>query len=215
MKKGIKLMLISTILLISGGLIIGGIKVTIYSQTKEKIISIEQAEHREFAIIPGAKIHQNSPSLHLKDRLECGIRLYKENKVKKIILSGGYDKGVEKMETEVMYNYLIENNIPKDIIFIDNYGINTYNTMLRTKEFISNETTYICTQEMYSYRTQYLANNVGLNAITIKADLKQYNLNPMLYLREFLAPTKAFIESKLLKIKPKYSLKEKEIFQKK
>lgn len=215
MKKGLKIMFLFIILITSSIFILSSIKFSIYLSTKEKIISIEEAEFREFAIIPGAKIYENYPSLHLKDRLECGITLYKNNKIDKIILSGSYNKSVQKMETEVMYDYLIQNGIPNDHIYLDNYGINTYNTMARVKEFIDEQTTYICTQEMYSYRSQYLANNVGLNAITIKADLDKYHLNPTLYIREFLAPTKAFIESKILKHGPKYSLTEKEFFQKK
>ena len=215
MKKRFKTILSFIIIIITGILIMGGIKYSIYLKTKDKIITIEETEYQEFVIIPGAKIHENYPSLHLRDRLECGIKLYKENKISKIILSGGYDKSVEKMESEVMYDYLIKNKIPSNDIYIDNYGINTYNTMVRTKEFIQNQTTYICTQEMYSYRTQYLADNVGLNATTIKADLDKYNLTPMHYIREFLTPTKAFIESKLLKTDSKYSLEEREIFQKK
>ena len=203
------------IFIISVVAILGGIKFSIYLKTKDKIVSIEKTEYRDFVIIPGAKIHENYPSLHLRDRLECGIKLYQQNKISKIILSGGYDKNEKKMESEVMYDYLIKNGIPSDIIYIDNYGINTYNTMLRTKKFIQNQIAYICTQEMYSYRTQYLADNVGLNATVIKADLEKYKLTPTHYIREFLTPTKAFIESKLLKKGPKYSLQKKEIFQKK
>lgn len=44
------------------------------------------------ALILGAGIRNNKPSPMLKDRLDCGIRLYKDKAVKKLLMSGDHGK---------------------------------------------------------------------------------------------------------------------------
>lgn len=62
------------------------------SKTEAAIYNnITNVPKTKVAIIFGAGINGDKPSRYLKDRLDAGIELYKNNKVDKILLSG--DKG--------------------------------------------------------------------------------------------------------------------------
>lgn len=83
----------------------------------------------DIAIVFGNKINKNgSPSDRLKARLNQCIKIYKERRVKRILVSGGL--GIEGFwEGEKMKKYLIENEIPSEFIIVDNYGNDTEKTV--------------------------------------------------------------------------------------
>ncbi len=61
-----------------------------------------------------------------------------------------------------MTRYLIKKGIPEECLASDPYGVDTYDTIVRTKEKIGNESFYFCTQELYSSRARYLMDRLGL-----------------------------------------------------
>ena len=94
----------------------------------------------DIAVILGNKVNEDGTlSERLQKRLECGLRLYKNKQVKKIIVSGGLGKE-GFYEGDKMKGYLIKNNVPDSVIIIDNYGDNTLATVkntLRLKDSLS------------------------------------------------------------------------------
>jgi len=210
MKKVLKILII---LFIVCFITLFGIKIYVNSYPNGNILNITDTgsiEKFDYIVIPGAKIKsENTMSLHLQHRLDCGIKLYNENISNKIIISGGIDKETGIHETLVMKNYLLDNNINENDIITDEYGLSTYDTLKRIYEYDKNSSYLICTQDMYTARTYFIAKNVGLNASVINSDIQDYPFNIMLEIREFLAPTKAFFNTHILKPKPAYTLKEK------
>lgn len=82
-------------------------------------------KRNDIALIFGNKIEENGiPSKRLQARLDEGIKLYRKQRVKKIIVSGGLGKEGFWEGTE-MKKYLINNNVKNVDIIIDNYGNNT------------------------------------------------------------------------------------------
>lgn len=79
-------------------------------------------------LVFGNKVEETGePSDRLKSRLDRAISLYNEGMTEIIVVSGALGKeGFE--EAEVMKEYLMKNNIPKENIIVDNKGYTTYDT---------------------------------------------------------------------------------------
>ena len=196
-------------LLISILALFSGVKLYMHVTTEEDIYRLQEVNQvYDYIIVPGAQVYKTKPSLVLKDRLDAAIKLYQQKIAPLIVVSGAYEQRYQKYETEVMKDYLIAQGIPKEAIIEDRGGVTTYDTMIRFYLYESDKTAIISTQKMYADRTTYLAKKVGIDADTVIADNEYQTKGWMAYVREFLAPTKAFFYGEALKPDPKYSLDE-------
>ena len=83
----------------------------------------------DVAIVLGNKVNEDGTlSDRLKARLDKSIELYKNGRVKKIIVSGGLGKE-GFWEANEMKKYLIENQISSQNIIVDNFGNDTEKTV--------------------------------------------------------------------------------------
>lgn len=79
----------------------------------------------DVAVILGNKVNEDGTlSERLRQRLETGVKLYNDELVKYIVVSGGLGKE-GFYEGDKMREYLLEHNIPDSIIIVDNEGNNT------------------------------------------------------------------------------------------
>ncbi len=152
----------------------------------------------DYIIVPGAKIKNDKPNIHLKHRLDYAYDLYKANKSDKIILSGGYDSEESSYEPLVMLSYLVDLGVPKENIIIDLHGDNTFSTLKRVKDFVNNGHVIFCTQEVYSYRALYIANKLDLNMDVFCSDPVIYSGRGKSYVRELFANVKAILNFSIL-----------------
>lgn len=153
-------------------------------------------------LILGASVTNNKPSPILKDRLNTGINLY-QNKLSNKILVSGDNETDEYDEVTVMKNYLIENNIESQDIFVDHYGISTYDSIYRLKHIYKAKKVIIVTQKYHLYRSLYIAKSMNIEAYGVEADNINYQQNYNREIREFLARIKDFIKC-LKKSQSKY-----------
>jgi vancomycin permeability regulator SanA len=98
----------------------------------------DKGANADIALILGNKVHEDGTlSRGLANRMQCGLKLYKEGRFKKIIVSGG--KGKEgHFEGDKMREFLLQNGVPDSVIIVDNDGFNTRasvknNLLLREK----------------------------------------------------------------------------------
>lgn len=82
----------------------------------------------DVAIVLGCPLQSDgSPSPWLKTRLDRALELYRDQKVKQLIVSSGVtQKGIR--EADYMKKYLVDNGVPADSIIADNNGFNSYMT---------------------------------------------------------------------------------------
>lgn len=204
MKKFLKIfLLIFSILIILFGFLCLGLYETMqymkFSTKNQRFYSrgITNMPTADYIIVPGAQIFYTTPSPYLSHRLDAAYQLYKNNKSSKIIVSGGFDENVVKYEAEIMEKYLISLGIPEENIISDLNGNSTYETLKRTKDFIGNKSAIFCTQELYSYRACFIANNLNLNMYVYCCDPYIYSHNGKNSIRESLAQIKAIGDCKL------------------
>ena len=153
-------------------------------------------------LILGAGIWGDKPSPMLQDRLDEGIKLYKEGIASKIIMSG--DHGREEYdEVNIMKEYAIEQGVPSEDIFMDHAGFSTYESIYRAKEIFGADNIVIVTQEYHLYRALYIADKLNINAYGVNSDPRKYSGQTFRELREILARNKDFINC-IIKPEPTY-----------
>lgn len=86
----------------------------------------------------------------------------------KIIVSGGQGNGEDISEAQAMYDYLVQNGIPADIIIKEDKSTNTEENFRFSEKFIEDKSTKIgiVTNNFHIYRAKKLAHAKGLDNIT-------------------------------------------------
>ncbi len=205
MKKAIKYIGILAIVVILIFIIALVINFRVKNLVKDQIIENDEyikLDNIDCILILGAGIKDDKPSPMLEDRLDEGIKLYKEGVAKKIIMSGDHGRK-EYDEVNIMKQYAIDKGVPSEDIFMDHAGFSTYESIYRAKEIFEAKKIIIVTQKYHLYRALYIANSLGLESYGIGADPRRYVGETYREIREILARDKDFIKC-IFKPKPTY-----------
>jgi SanA protein len=196
-----KIIYISLILFIALLLFIGAVNFYI-NQFSDNICK-KDSKIRPVALVLGARVWNNGDlSPIFKDRVKTAIKLYKDKKVKKILVSG--DHGQKNYdEVNAAKDFLLENGVEPEDIFLDHAGFDTYDSLYRAREIFKVNSLIIVTQNFHLPRALYLADNLGLEACGTSADLQKYVGEKARERREQLAKIKAWLNI-VLNSKPKY-----------
>ncbi|MCK9293409.1 YdcF family protein [archaeon] len=159
--------------------------------------------HKQAALVLGAKVWNNgSLSDIFKDRVKTAIELYNKGKVDKILVSGDHGQ-VEYDEVNTAKEYLLENNIKPEDIFLDHAGFDTYDSLYRAKEIFQADSLIVVTQDFHLPRALYIADKLEIDSCGVSADLQRYYGEDTRNRREVLAKVKAWLNI-TFNSKPKY-----------
>jgi uncharacterized SAM-binding protein YcdF (DUF218 family) len=125
------------------------------------------------------------------DRLFQALELYKEGRIKKIILAGGTGELFRKdmKESAPLKEYLISIGVSKDDIYIDNDSKNTYENARNVKYILRDKIQprlLLITSAFHMRRAKGCFNREGLNVDIYPADLQS---------KTFYSPSDFFIPS--------------------
>ncbi len=138
------------------------------------------------AVILGSKVNTDgSLSDRLRARLDRGLKLYTDSLVSEIYVSGGLGKE-GYYEGTVMAEYLVSKGISRNLIKVDNNGINTRNTAVNfARDYPSESSAVIVTQYFHVTRCKLAFRQVGIeNVIGVHCDHFELR-DPYSALREF------------------------------
>lgn len=158
----------------------------------------EVNEKYDIALILGCSVKHNKPSKMLRDRLDKGIELYNRGIVKMILISGDHQN--DYSEVTVMYDYLINSNISKEVILVDKVGYSTSESLINYKDNYYDKKVIIVTQKYHLYRALNIAKDLKLNSLGVHADLINYQGFVFREFREILARNKDFFKLFILKL---------------
>ena len=162
---------------------------------KSRVLSEDEAatlSEVDCVIVLGCQVRSDgSLSDMLNDRLAQGVELYHTGAAPKLIMSGDHGR-VNYDEVNAMKQFAIDNGVPSEDVFMDHAGFSTYETMYRAKEIFGAEKVVIVTQEYHLYRAIYIAEQLGLEAYGVSADLRTYRGQTKRDVREVLARCKDF-----------------------
>ena len=138
-----------------------------------------------------------TPSDALRDRIDIGIRLYKENKVDALLMTGD-DGAFHADEVATMKRLAVEAGIPEKDIWVDEHGYRTYESCKRAIEVFGVKQGIIVTQKFHLPRALYLCSHLGMQAEGVSADLQTYERIVFFTLRDFASSLKAWWDINVL-----------------
>lgn len=151
----------------------------------------------DYAIILGAKVNGETPSLSLLYRLEAARDYALEYPQVTLVLSGGQGEGEHITEAEAMRRYLTENGIAEDRLVLETASTSTYENIQFSLAEIAEEIDQITiiTSDFHLTRAKWLAKGLGLEADVVAAKTPEV-VERQLRLRERLALLKTKIVGK-------------------
>ncbi len=143
--------------------------------------SVEQVPETPVAIVFGAGLWwDGSPSPVLRDRVATAAQLYFAGKVKKLLMSGD-NRFLDYNEPGAMQEYALKLGVPKEDIILDFAGRRTYDTCYRAREIFGLGQAILVTQAFHLPRALYTCNQLGIRAVGVPADLRDYRRGARLY----------------------------------
>jgi SanA protein len=191
LKKSIKGIIALAFFLLMG-ILLANIWV-VYSTSKENFYEVSKLPSNDVGLVLGTNkaIHGKKENLFFKYRMEAAAKLYKEGKVKFLILSGNHDS-VFYNEPNDMKQALMSMGVPENVMTLDFAGFRTYDSILRCKEVFNQQRFTIISQPTHNARALFLANNLGIDAVAFAA--KDVPSAYKTYLREYFARPKAVLD---------------------
>lgn len=176
--------------------------VVIFLTTKTSIYnSVNEVPATVVALVPGAALAKGGVlSSIFVARVEGAVALYKAKKVSKILVSGD-NSTISHNEVDPARDYLIEQGVPAEDIFLDYAGFDTYSSMYRARDIFGVTTMIVVTQSFHLPRAVFIARHLGIEAYGLRTDIP--NLSSANYVREIFANEKAVFEL-LLGRSPKF-----------
>lgn len=162
--------------------------------------SMDSLPVREAALVLGTSkgVSGGGDNLYFKYRMEATSALFKQGKVKYLILSGNNDSEYYN-EPQDMQTALLSLGVPADAMILDFSGKRTYDSVLRTKYLFKQDSIIIVSQNFHTARALYIAHQEGLDAIAFAAQDVPDGYSYFTLIREYLARVKAILDVQLLK----------------
>lgn len=130
----------------------------------------EEVPYNRVALVLGTLpiARDGSPNPFFRDRMVAAAELYCSGKVQHLILSGdrgtwGYD------EPEEMRNALLAMGVQDSDMTLDHAGINTFESVIRTKEVFGQDQFTIISQAYHNVRALFIAKELGVEAVAYNA----------------------------------------------
>lgn len=148
-------------------------------------------------IVLGSGIKGETVLPALKNKLDKAIEYWLKNPNSMIIVSGGQGPQEDISEALAMKRYLLKNNVPEDIIIMEDKSTSTYENFAFSKKTLDdlykeNYSVAYITNDFYIYRAGKIANLAGLKSMSFSAKTQWYTI-PTSYLRETIAILKSWV----------------------
>lgn len=115
------------------------------------------------------------------DRIFQALKLYKQKRIKKILISSGFASFFyqDTIESALLKNYLVDIGVPSDDIVTEERSRNTYENAVFTKELLTSEdTVLLITSASHMRRSYKCFEKAGVVCDTFSAD---YRAKPIVF----------------------------------
>ncbi len=168
-----------------------GMQATTRADIRNAAASASVLETGDFdcILVLGAGVRADgTPTPMLYDRVSVACEIYTGDIP--LLMSG--DHTGDYNEVAAMKSLAMEKGIPGEDIFLDHEGYSTYESIWRTKEKFGARRIVVVSQGYHLYRALFIADQLGIEAVGVTADLRDYHLQTKYEVRELLARYKDF-----------------------
>lgn len=166
---------------------------------------IRSVKNQDVALVLGTskRFADGKPNTYFENRMNAAAALYKQGKVKHLILSGD-NRTKYYNEPLDMQKALIKRGVPQEVTTLDYAGLRTLDSVVRSKEIFGQKKVVIITQRFHAYRALYIARYYNMQAIAFAAEELPFKNSVNLQMREILARTMALLDLYVFKRSPKH-----------
>jgi SanA protein len=163
---------------------------------------VERVPAQPVAIVFGAGVRPDGRlSPVLRDRMDAAIDLYRQGRVRKLLVSGGrrsqtYD------EPARMLDYAVAQGVPAADIAQDPAGFRTYDTCYRAAAIFGVSQAVLVTQGFHLPRALFTCANMDIKAVGFAADRRAYRASSYYHLRDAVATLRAWLDVKVIRPVP-------------
>ncbi|MBO5897515.1 MAG: YdcF family protein [Clostridia bacterium] len=180
-----------------GVIAIAVINGAVVGSTDDRILSLDEAATLtdvDYILVLGAGVKADgSPTDMLHDRVETGCALVAAGADGQLLMSGDNQRP-EYDEVSAMVKLACDKfSVDAARIETDRLGLSTYESVDRAAELYGAERIIIVTQRYHLYRALYIAEQMGLEAYGVSADVRTYWGQTMRDVREIAARCKDFL----------------------
>jgi uncharacterized SAM-binding protein YcdF (DUF218 family) len=119
------------------------------------------------AVVLGAAVWTNNVSPVFRERINHALSLYRQNKIRKIIFTGGQGNPNEPTEALAARSYALANGIPAQDILVEQNSHTTYENIVYAKQLADANNlkkVLLVSDPLHMKRAMTIAADVGLNA---------------------------------------------------
>ncbi|MBW4682156.1 MAG: YdcF family protein [Microcoleus vaginatus WJT46-NPBG5] len=175
--------------------------------SSRRYTDISQVPEEDVAVVFGAGVWEDgSPTPMLADRVQAAVDLYKEGRVRKVLMTGD-NSSEDYNEVKAMQEYAAERGVPAKDIQLDYAGFSTYESCYRAKEIFGVKQAVLITQSYHLPRAVYTCRQLGVDAVGLGTpDWEKYRDRSMMRYagREVLAVIKALWEVHVTRPEPTF-----------
>ena len=176
---------------------IGVVNGAVLRAANDRILSLDDAaalENIDYILVLGAGVKADgTPSDMLHDRVLTAVNLHTAGQGAPLLMSGDNQRP-DYDEVSAMVALAVELGEDEALIETDRLGLSTYESVTRAEGLYDAERVVIVTQEYHLYRALYIAEQMGLDAYGVSADVRTYRGQTYRELREILARFKDFLQ---------------------
>jgi SanA protein len=172
----------------------------VYNTRQQTYFDIHKLPANDVGLVLGTSkfVRSGKENLFFRYRMEATARLWKEGKVKYLVLSGNNDSEYYN-EPADMQRALEKLGVPASVMTLDYAGYRTFDSVVRCKEVFNQEKITIISQNFHNTRALFIGNHEGIEAIAFAAQDVPDGYSLRTLVREYLARPYAILDVYLLR----------------
>ena len=178
----------------------------IVKSTENKVYSdLSKLPKHQVALVLGtsSKVSGGGPNPYFHNRIQTAAALYRLGKIEHFIVSGD-NRTMFYNEPWEMRKALIKEGVPDSAITLDYAGLRTLDSVVRSKMIFGQDQITIITQPFHSYRALFISEYYDIDAVAMVTEEPGIDQSFRVYIREYLARTKAVLDLYLFKTSPRF-----------
>ncbi|WP_338868046.1 ElyC/SanA/YdcF family protein [Spirosoma sp. SC4-14] len=175
----------------------------VYNTQDQIYFDINELPANDVGLVLGTSkfVRSGKENLFFRYRMEATARLWKEGKVKYLILSGNNDSEYYNEPVD-MQRALVKLGVPASVMTLDYAGYRTFDSVVRCKDVFNQEKITIISQNFHNARALYIGNHEGMEAIAFAAQDVPDGYSLRTLVREYLARPYALLDVYVLRPQP-------------
>jgi vancomycin permeability regulator SanA len=140
-----------------------------YAVTGDRLRTAADVPRTEVAVVFGAGLWAGEPSPYLAHRLDAAARLYRENRIEVVLVTGDNSRE-DYDEPDAMRTYLTRHGVPDGRIVSDYAGFDTWDSCVRAKKIFGVDRAVLISQGFHIRRAVALCQAAGVESYGVGVD---------------------------------------------